>query len=182
MKITRKTTINLIVVFFPFIFLYEINVNHGFYAGSIGAVRQETALINMDRMKVYTNPAEAQWVKQVVDRIEIYSEENDPILALPLNPIFYFLTGRVNPTSYDWILPGMLSEEDEWEIIKQLQLNPPKVIIFVDIPIDGKDSRRLAKYTPLIYRHLVENYVLEVMIGMFQILLPKVGGQQNLGK
>jgi hypothetical protein len=54
-------------------------------------------------MKVYTNSAEAEWVKQVVDRIEFYSDENDPILALPLNPIFYFLTGRVNPTSYDWI-------------------------------------------------------------------------------
>jgi len=176
-EIIRKTIINIAVVFFPFLFFYEMNVNHGFYAGTIGAVRQETALIDIERMKVYTNPAEAEWIKQVVDRIEIYSDEKDSILALPLNPIFYFLTGRENPTMYDWILPGMLDEEEEREVINQLRVNPPKVIIFVDIPIDGKEDRRLARYTPLIYGYILENYALEEMIGMFQVLLPKVQNQ-----
>jgi hypothetical protein len=68
----------------------------------------------------------------------------------------------------------MLDEEDEREVIRQLKANPPKVIVYVDIPIDGKEGRRLSKYTPLIYGHLVENYAFEEMIGMFQILLPKV--------
>ena len=177
--VVRKTTINVVTVFLPFLFFYEMNVNHGFYAGTIGAVRQETVLINMDRMKVYTNPAEAEWVTKVVDRIEIYSEENDSILALPLNPIFYFLTGRVNPISYDWILPGMLNEEDERGVIQQLRENPPKVIVFVDIPIDGKEDRRLARYTPLIYSYILKNYALEEMIGMFQILLPQMKDQKT---
>ena len=181
LQIARKTFINIVIVFFPFLFFYEMNVNHGFYAGTIGAVRQETALIDINRMKVYTNPAEAEWIKQVVDRIEIYSEENDAILALPLNPIFYFLTGRINPTPYDWILPGMLDDVEEKEVIRQLQKNPPKVIVFVDIPIDGKEDRRLARYAPLVYSYIMKNYTLEEMIGMFQILLPKVEGQQNLG-
>jgi len=79
-------------VFLPFLFFYEMNVNHGFYAGTIGAVKQETALLDMPRVKAYTNPAEAEWIEKVVDRIEEYSEAGDPILALPLNPIFYFLT------------------------------------------------------------------------------------------
>ena len=135
----------------------------------------------MDRMKVYTNPAEAKWITQVVDRIEIYSEENDSILALPLNPIFYFLTGRINPTPYDWILPGMLDEEEEIEIIEQLKAKPPKVIVYVDIPIDGKEDRRLSRYAPLIFSYIIENYRLEERIGMFQILLPKSEDQQNLG-
>ena len=177
--VIRNITINGITVFLPVLFFYEMNVNHGFYAGTIGAVRQETALIDINRMKVYTNPAEAEWIKQVVDRIEIYSEENDYILALPLNPIFYFLTGRVNPTPYDWILPGMLDDLEEKEVIRQLQINPPKVIVFVDIPIDGKEDRRLARYTPRIYSYIQENYILEEMVGMFQILLPKVKDQKN---
>ena len=169
----RKTTINVVTVFLPFLFFYEMNTNHGFYAGTIGAVKQETALLDMPRVKVYTNPAEAEWIEKVVGRIENYSEVGDPILALPLNPIFYFLTGRINPTAYDWILPGMLNEEDEKKVIGQLQASPPKVIVFVDIPIDGKEDRRLANYAPLIYNYLVKNYIFKEMIGMFQILLPK---------
>ena len=178
-EVLRKININIMTVFLPFLFFYEMNVNHGFYAGTIGAVRQETVLVDMAKMKVYTNPAEAKWITQVVDRIEIYSEENDSILALPLNPIFYFLTGRINPTPYDWILPGMLNEEEEREVIRKLRANPPKVIVFVDIPIDGKEDRRLARYTPLIYGYIMENYALEEMIGMFQILLPQIKDQKT---
>jgi hypothetical protein len=169
----RKTTINVVTVSLPFLFFYEMNTNHGFYAGTIGAVKQETALLDMPRAKVYTNPAEAKWIEEVVDRIETYSEVGDPILALPLNPIFYFLTDRKNPTKYDWILPGMLNSKDEKKVIEQLQISPPKVIVFVDIPIDGKEDRRLANYTPLIYSYLAKNYMFKEMIGMFQILLPK---------
>ena len=130
-------------------------------------------MLDIPRAKVYTNPAEAEWISKVVDRIENYSEVGDPILALPLNPIFYFLTDRINPTDYDWILPGMLNEVDEKKVIGQLQASPPKVIVFVDIPIDGKEDRRLANYAPLIYNYLVKNYIFKEMIGMFQILLPK---------
>jgi hypothetical protein len=169
----RKTTINVVTVFLPFLFFYEMNTNHGFYAGTIGAVKQETVLLEMSRIKVYTNPAEAEWIGKVVDRIENYSDVGDPILALPLNPIFYFLTDRKNPTPYDWILPGMLDAADEKKVIEQLQANPPKVIVYVDIPIDGKEDRRLANYTPLIYSYLVKKYMFKEMIGMFQILLPK---------
>ena len=167
------------MVTLPFLYYYEMNFHQGFYAGSIGALKQETQLVELDRMKIYTNPAEALWIQEVVDRIQTYSRKGDPIFVLPLNPIFYFLTGRINPTPYDWILPGMLNEEDERKVIGQLQENPPKIIVFVDIPIDGKEDRRLANYTPLIYSYLVKNYELEEVIGMFQILLPKLRGQRN---
>ena len=179
--VSRETAVNVVTVFLPFLFFYEMNVNHGFYAGTIGAVKQETALLDMPRVKAYTNPAEVEWIEKVVNRIEEYSDAGDPILALPLNPIFYFLTDRINPTAYDWILPGMLNETAEKKIIGQLQASPPKVIVFVDIPIDGKEDRRLANYTPLIYSYLAKNYEFKEMIGMFQILLPKSEDQQNLG-
>jgi hypothetical protein len=71
----------------------------------------------------------------------------------------------------------MLDAADEKKVIEQLQASPPKVIVFVDIPIDGKEDRRLANYTPLIYSHLSKNYMFKEMIGMFQILLPKTENQ-----
>lgn len=169
----RSTALNVFSVALPFLFCYEMNVHHGFYAGSIGAMKQETELVEMERMKIYTNPVEAQWIRALVDRIELYSHKGDPILALPLNPIFYFLTDRVNPIPYDWILPGMLTPKDEEDIIKMLNTNKPKLIIFVDIPIDGKEERRLSRYAPDLTNYIASNYVFEEIIGFFQILLPK---------
>lgn len=169
----ERTPINVLIVFFPFIFFYEMNTHHGFYAGSIGAIKQETQIVELDRLRVFTNPPEAKWLREVVDRIEIYTDKGDPILALPLNPVFYFLTDRINPTPYDWILPGMLTAEEEKKMVEGLKIDRPKMVVFIDIPIDGKEDRRLANYAPLLYAFLLENYQFDESIGLFQILLPK---------
>jgi len=169
----RKIPVNVLTVSLPFLFFFEMNVHHGFYAGSIGAMKMETQRVQLDRLKVYTHPSEAKWLREVVDRIEIYTDKGDPILTLPLNPIFYFLTDRVNPTRYDWILPGMLTVEEEQRMVEGLKINRPKMVIFVDIPIDGKEERRLANYAPLLYKFLRENYQFDEIIGLFQILLPR---------
>ncbi|MCH7622941.1 MAG: glycosyltransferase family 39 protein [Nitrospinae bacterium] len=169
----EKIPVNVLIVSLPFLFFFEMNVHHGFYAGSIGAMKKETQWVQLDRLKVYTHPSEAKWLREVVDRIEIYTDKGDPILALPLNPIFYFLTDRVNPTRYDWILPGMLTTEEEKKMVEGLKIHRPKMVIFVDIPIDGKEERRLANYAPLLYGFLIENYQFDEIIGLFQILLPR---------
>ena len=49
------------------------------------------------------------------------------------------------------------------------------MIIYVDIPIDGKEERRLTNYAPQLYGFIVENYRFDEMIGLFQILLPNRG-------
>lgn len=169
----HRVLVNILVTLLPFLYIYEMNSHHGFYAGSIGAMKQETERVLMERMDIYTNKGEAQWIPEVVDRIEKYSEPGDPIFALPLNPIFYFLSDRVNPTAYDWILPGMLDGEGERSVVAQLQRNKPKVIIYVDIPIDGKEERRFLNYAPGIFQYIVENYSFAEQVGIFQILLPQ---------
>ena len=169
----EKIPVNVLIVSLPVLFFFEMNVHHGFYAGSIGAMTKKTQWVQLDRMRVYANPSEAKWLQEVVDRIEIYTDKGDPILALPLNPVFYFLTDRVNPTRYDWILPGMLTTEEEKKMVEGLKSHRPKMVIFVDIPIDGKEERRLANYAPLLYGFLIENYQFDEIIGLFQILLPR---------
>ena len=133
----------------------------------------ETTRINLKKLDVWTNPNEAKWINEVVNRINLYSEKGDPILALPLNPIFYFLTDRVNPTRYEWVLPGMLSENEEIKMVDTLRDNLPKLVVYVDIAIDGKDERRLKNYAPHLYNFLVDRYSFQEMIGLFQILVPK---------
>ena len=187
----KRIPLSLLIVCLPCLFYYEMNTHHGFYAGSIGArgwvinkdvkaVHPATTAIKLERIDVLTSPNEAKWISEVVKRISTYSKKGDSILALPLNPIFYFLTDRVNPTPYEWVLPGMLDEDKELEMVETLKAKPPKVVIYVDIAIDGKEERRLKNYAPHIYKYLVENYAFQEMIGLFQILLPKTQ-QGNLG-
>jgi hypothetical protein len=168
-----RLPLNLLTVFLPFLFYFEMNTHHGFYAGSIGAMKLETTRLSLDKVDIYTNPAEARWIKEVVEKIDLYSQKGDAILALPLNPIFYFLSDRTNPTPYEWILPGMLEEEKEKELVATLNNNPPKLVVFVDIAIDGKEERRLLHYAPHLYTFLLDHYGFQEKVGFFQILLPK---------
>ncbi len=168
-----RLPLNLLTVFLPFLFYFEMNTYHGFYAGSIGAKKLETTHLSMNKLDVYTNPGEAKWIKAVVEKIHQHSKKGDAILALPLNPIFYFLSDRVNPTPYEWVLPGMLDEKQERELVELLESNLPEIVVYVDIAIDGKEERRLSHYAPHLYKFLLENYSFQEMVGFFQILLPK---------
>jgi len=173
-----RITANILAVFLPFLFYFEMNTHHGFYAGSIGAKSLEKTHLQLRRLDVYTNKTEVQWLEQTVSRIRQYSQPGDSIFAIPLNPVFYYLTDRINPTQYDWILPGMLNEEKQQEVVDDLKLNPPKLILYVDIPIDGREDRRFANYAPVIFKHITDNYFLSELVGFFQILLPKKGIDQ----
>lgn len=169
-----RSLLNLFIIFLPFLFYFEMNTHHGFYAGSIGAMKLETTHLSMDKVNVYTNPGEAKWIKGVIDKINLHSQKGDAILTLPLNPIFYFLSGRVNPTPYEWILPGMLEQKQERDLVELLKNRLPKLVIYVDIAIDGKEERRLSSYAPTLHQFLVEHYTFQGMVGFFQILLPKI--------
>ncbi len=161
-----------ILLLFPILFLYEMNVHHGFYAGSIGAIIKQPATINTERIKVYTNPIEARWTDQILRKVEQFSNPGDSILALPLNPIFYFLSHRENSINHDWILPGMLNESQQKDVIKQIQKNPPKLVILSNLPIDGKESRRFSNYASVVYQYLINNYSIYEKIGLFDLYLP----------
>ena len=67
----------------------------------------------------------------------------------------------------------MLDKDEELKMVEILKIKLPKVIVYVDIAIDGKEGRRLKNYAPHLYGFLVENYRFHEMIGLFQILLPK---------
>ena len=169
----KTEAVEILVLFFPLMFIYEMNVNQGFYAGTVGAVKFERTRLQMDRIDVYTNPEEAKWLKTVVDRIQTHTQKGDPILALPLNPVFYFLSDRINPTPYDWILPGELDQEKETQLVELLKAKTPKMIVYVDIAIDGKEERRLSNYSPLLFKFIADHYRVMEVVGFFQLLVPK---------
>ena len=170
---TKRGLLNVCIVFLPFMYYFEMNTHHGFYAGSIGAMKHEKGQLRLSRLNVLTHPKEAQWLQRITSKIKLYSQKGDPIFAIPLNPVFYYLTDRVNPTPYDWILPGMLDKNAQAETVENLRANPPKLIIYVDIAIDGKEERRFANYAPIIFHYIRENYTIHELVGFFQVLIPK---------
>jgi len=169
----RTLAIRALTLLLPLAFIFEMNIHHGFYAGSVGARLQGRTPLQTERINVLTNPTEAQWVTEVVDIIQRFSKKGDRVLALPLNPIFYFLSDRENSIVHDWILPGMLDQKDQEDVLVQLAEHPPQVVVFSDIPIDGREDRRFSNYAPVIYNYLQEHYALYQTIGLFDILLPR---------
>ena len=67
----------------------------------------------------------------------------------------------------------MLNKDEELKMVEILKIKLPKVVVYVDIAIDGKEERRIKNYAPHLYDFLVENYRFQEIIGLFQILLPK---------
>lgn len=171
---TKNLTVTAAVLFLPLLFVYEMNWNRGFYAGTIGAVRQQKTLLDLDRAHLYTNKREAEWLTRIVRIVQKSTKPGEAIFVLPINPIVYFLTDRPNPTSYDWILPGMLDDAGQRSVVEELKVRPPKMILYVDIAIDEQETRRFQNYAPIIYQFISERYRLHEFVGFFQILVPKL--------
>ena len=167
----RNFIISIPILLFPALFIVNLNFHHGFYAGSIGELRNNHIYINLNRARIFAHPLEAIWIEDIVSYIKQTTKEDEPIFALPLNPIWYFLSERKNPTAYDWVLPQTIKVlDEEQKIVDQLKKNIPKLIIYADIAIDGKEERRLSNYAPKVFEFILKNYKLEKIAGPFQIL------------
>ena len=48
------------------------------------------------------------------------------LFVFPYMPIIYFVTGGVNPTRYSYLQPGMMTSEDEANVLSDLLKKPPR--------------------------------------------------------
>lgn len=51
----------------------------------------------------------------------------------PYMPVLYFLTRAHNPTSYDYLAPGMMTAEDEARVLADLERCPPDRILYLKL-------------------------------------------------
>jgi hypothetical protein len=160
-----------IILLLPLWFLYEMIFYGDFYTGSIGEMRKTHNQLSMDRANnIYADPVEAVWINEITSYIKNNTSPDDTIFAIPLNPIWYFLTNRKNPTYYEWILPGELKTEvEQMEVIEQLKKKVPVFIIYANIAIDNREERRFSNYAPFVYKFITDNYHMEKVVGLFQI-------------
>jgi len=62
--------------------------------------------------------------------VQSHLKPGDRIFVYPYQPLYYFLTATSNPTVYDFIQPGMHSDDQLATAIQQLDHNPPQAVLF----------------------------------------------------
>lgn len=153
------------------VYMVDFNYQNGFYTGSIGAVRQVDTVVPSGRAKgVVATAADAGMITRGTDWIAMATKKEDAVFAVPLNPIWYYLADRRNPTYFDWVLPGTLrGPEEEEKLVEALRGSRPALVLVVDIAIDNREDRRLSAYAPRVAGWIRDSYRYTGMVGYFQI-------------
>lgn len=85
-------------------------------------------LVQTPRGTIYSSPFKGSQILKTLQFIKKNTSKTDTIFCPPEDLIYNFLSARPLPTRYSQLLPGIVYDEDQAEIIKQLEKNKPAVI------------------------------------------------------
>jgi hypothetical protein len=80
------------------------------------------------------------------------------ILALPYQPMFYFLCERRNPTSWNYLWPGDQTARDHERLIEEAERDPPAVVLL-------SQQREVAAFAPAIVEYVRAHYLWDADFG-----------------
>ena len=106
--------------------------------------------------------AQARVIDSFIKTLQTYVPPNGTMLALPYQPMFYFLAERRNPTRWNYLWPGDETTEDHQRFVEQAQHDPPEVILL-------SDEDEFAGYAPVIVDYIKSQYVKTAMFGRLAI-------------
>jgi hypothetical protein len=102
--------------------------------------------------------AQPNVVNQFVRRIQALVPPSKSILALPYQPMFYFLCDRHNPTRWNYLWPGDQTANDHERFIEEAERDPPPVVLL-------SEQNQLAESAPMIMEYLRMHYLLTDQLG-----------------
>jgi len=79
------------------------------------------------RMSLYLSPEQAQLYRGAAEFVEQCGPREEPIFTVPVLPVLYFLTDRLNPTRYDLLIPGDVHGE---LVVRDLELTRTQCMIY----------------------------------------------------
>jgi hypothetical protein len=182
-KFILRWIVVIIFSIIPLSYVYAMNKYYGTYIGSMPFSPSKYKFMDIQRAKIYAPIKEATEYKEIVSFIKNNTIPNDKIFIVPFIGIpLYFLSDRINPTYFEWILPPDIEiyPNIESEIIKSLIKDKTKLIVYVDFALDGLENRRFKNYAPKLYQWIIDNYCLAEIIGDYQIL--KLKSEYNCTK
>src|SRR5581483_5323029 len=90
-------------------------------------LRESTQVTTLGR--VHGRPEDLKMLGNIQARVT----PSDALFVFPYRPLLYFVTGARNPTRYSFLQPGMASDQDQAETVRELQAHPPHWIIYAHV-------------------------------------------------
>ena len=119
-----------------------------------------TPLIIPPKVNVYTSREVAEEVNTIVDIIESTTEEDEYIFAITHYAMYYFVTGRRNPTRYDFTEAYQFSDEKQLYVVRELENKKVKVIIFHEAEWTNT-ILPVPEVIPIVYEYIQKHYTVK---------------------
>ena len=71
---------------------------------------------------------------EILDGLEHWVNPGDTLFSFPYLPSAYYFLNARNPSRYSFLQPGMMTAEDERRAVAELQLAPPRWVIYEAFP------------------------------------------------
>jgi hypothetical protein len=93
-----------------------------------GARIELVAADGVPQAGLYITPEESETYAELLQLVQRETDPRDAILALPVNPELYYLTGRRNPFRFFNSALGIGNEAELRDVLEQLQDRPPAFV------------------------------------------------------
>jgi len=167
---TRNTNSTIIKIFFPIALLLGPTVQTMNYNHVTSLLKTPQTLIQIGENKIYAVQQE-RWIQTVTSTanyIKAHVPVGEKILALPFDPLYYFLSERDNATrEFMFFKHRNIAEEQERKTIEDIEKNNVNYIILSNTshsPEEGLGTFG-ETYCKILAKHIFDNYEIEKEIG-----------------
>ena len=114
------------------------------------------------------HPRGSRHVVRVVRWIQLHTDPGEPVLFLPDDGAYYYLSDRPNPIRF---VMGhqIVTDEHRAEVLRDLRANPPRYVVWDDDAYRVDDLPDELVFGPAILAWIDENYRQETRIGGVEI-------------
>lgn len=117
---------------------------------------QQTDMLNLPRGGIRV--AQGEIIANLFKSLQSVVPPNRSVLALPYQPMFYFLVERRNPTRWNYLWPGDQTARDYEDLIEQAERDPPALVLL-------SERSAVATSAPTILEYVEAHYDLINMAG-----------------
>jgi hypothetical protein len=129
-------------------------------------VSRATEQLALERGGVYVE--QPGGVVTFVKSVQDFVPPTRSILALPYQPMFYFLCQRRNPTRWNYLWPGDQTAADHERFIEEAERDPPAVVLL-------SEQRQLDASAPAIVAYVDAHYIRTDQIGSIAVYVRREG-------
>ncbi len=151
--------------------VFVLHAGFGIAPDPIGTLRQSAVNVSalLDRGN---RPIGSRAVVRVTRWIQLHTRPDDPVLFLPNNAAYYYLTDRRNPIRFA-MGHQIVTEAHRVEVLEDLSDDPPRFIVWdhEGVRVDGLADELV--FGEALLSWIREHYEREVRIGSVEILRPR---------